>query len=254
MAPISAAEVAPAPAGAVAVGSGRIVARVDHPATGQYLNNARVMLKGTGVVAFTDQAGLFHLNGVPAGAAVRQEFYTGLPPRDIGVTVPAGGSVTQDVSLGEGTENGAAVERLGRFVVADDAMDAEAVATNEQRFSSNIKNVVAARSFGDIAEGNLGEFMKYLPGVTADFADPTFLSIPVCGLNSHFTSVSADGAQTANAHYGGSTRVFQFEQVSINNISRVELTKVPTPSQPADTLGGTVNMVSKSAFERKKRT
>lgn len=240
---------------AVALGwaaSGTITGRVDHPATGQYLNNARVAVTGTDLVAFTDQAGVYHIANVPSGQAVLRVFYTGMPPREIAVVVPAGGTVAQDVSLGEGAEAGASVVRLGKFVVAAEEMDAEAVATNEQRFSPNIKNVVAAGSFGDIAEGNVGEFMKYLPGVTADFADPTILSISVRGLNPHLTSVSTDGAQMANAHYGGSTRVFQFEQVSINNLSRVELTKVPTPAQPADTLGGTVNMVSKSAFERKK--
>lgn len=239
------------PGGPIPAGVGSISGRVDHPATGQYLNNARVAVQGTALVAFTDQTGLYHLARVPAGSAVLRVFYTGLPPRDVAVTVTAGAGVTQDVSLGEGSDIAGGVVRLGRFVVAAEEMDAEAVATNEQRFSPNIKNVVAAGSFGDIAEGNLGEFMKYLPGVTADFADPTILSISVRGLNSHLTSVTADGAQMANAHYGGSTRVFQFEQVSINNIARVELTKVPTPAQPADTLGGTVNMVSKSAFERK---
>ncbi len=232
--------------------AGTITGRVDHPATGQFLNNARVMVPGTDLVAFTDQSGTFHLAGVPSGTATIRVFYTGMPPREVAVNVPADGTVTQDVSLGDGTgAAGGGVVRLGKFVVAAEEMDAETVATNEQRFSPNIKNVVAAGSFGDIAEGNVGEFMKFLPGVTADFADPTILSITVRGLNPHLTSVSTDGAQMANAHYGGSTRVFQFEQVSINNLSRVELTKVPTPAQPADTLGGTVNMVSRSAFERR---
>ena len=236
---------------AAAAATGTITGRVDHAGTGQYLNNARVAITGTDLVAFTDQTGVYHLAGVPGGPAVLRVFYTGMPARDVPVTIVAGGSIMQDVTLGDSGEPGSQVVRLGRFVVAAEEMDAEAIATNEQRFSPNIKNVVAASSFGDIAEGNVGEFMKYLPGVTADFADPTILSISVRGLNSHLTSVTSDGAQMANAHYGGSTRVFQFEQVSINNLSRVELTKVPTPSQPADTLGGTVNMVSKSAFERK---
>lgn len=240
-------------AAVAATPTGTITGRVDHPATGQYLNNARVTVSGTELEAFTDQTGVYHIAHVPSGQAVLRVFYTGMPPRDVSVAVTAGATVRQDVSLGESAESGAGgVVRLGKFVVAAGEMDAEAVATNEQRFSPNIKNVVAAGSFGDIAEGNVGEFMKYLPGVTADFADPTILSISVRGLNPHLTSVSADGAQMASAHYGGSTRVFQFEQVSINNLARVELTKVPTPAQPADTLGGSVNMVSKSAFERKK--
>ncbi len=238
-------------AAAPVVSSGVVAGRVEHAATGHYLNNARVALRGSDLVAFTDQTGTYHLAPVPAGAAVLQVLYTGLPPRELAINVPAGGTLRQDVSLGEAGEASATV-RLGKFIVAAGEMDAEAVATNEQRFSPNLKNVVAAGSFGDIAEGNVGEFMKYLPGVTADFADPTILSISVRGLNSNLTTVTSDGAQMSNAHYGGSTRVFQFEQVSINNLARVELTKSPTPSQPADTLGGTVNMVSKSAFERRR--
>lgn len=235
--------------------TGAVAGRVENSATGQYLNNARVAVAGTDLVTFTDQSGIFHLTNIPSGSIVLQVFYTGLEPQQLPLQIPAGGELSQTINLvarGE-TDPGGDVIKLKKFVVADSReMDAEAIAINEQRFSPNIKNVVAAGSFGDIAEGNVGEFMKYLPGVTADFADPTILSISVRGLNSNLTTVTADGAQMANAHFGGSTRVFQFEQVSINNISRVELTKVPTPSQPADTLGGTVNLVSRSAFERKK--
>lgn len=38
--------------------------------------------------------------------------------------------------------------------------------------------------------------------------------------------------------------------MSINSVSRVEVTKVPTPDSPADALGGSINLVTKSAFER----
>lgn len=232
---------------------GSVSGRVEHAATGQSLHNARVAVVGTALVAFTDESGGYRLADVPAGPATLRVFFTGQEAQDVAVTIPAGGVARRDVSLAAAGEAGAGVVRLGKFVVKDEReMDAETIAINEQRFAPNLKNVVAAGSFGDIAEGNVGEFMKYLPSVTADFADPTILSISVRGLNSYLTTVTADGAQMSNAHYGGSTRVFQFEQVSINNIARVELTKIPTPSQPADTLGGTVNMVSRSAFERKR--
>ncbi len=232
---------------------GALSGRVENSTTGQYLHHARVIVKDTDLVALTDDSGRFRFAQVPAGRVVLEVFYTGLATQTVTLDVAPGTTVTRDIDLQARAEGAAGtIVQLRRFVVAAQELDAEAIATNEQRFSPNIKNVVAAGAFGDIAEGNVGEFMKFLPGVTADFADPTILSISVRGMNSHLTSVTSDGAQMANAHYGGSTRVFQFEQVSINNISRVELTKVPTPSQPADTLGGTVNMVSRSAFERKK--
>ena len=45
-------------------------------------------------------------------------------------------------------------------------MAASDIAVNEQRYAAEIKNVVSTDSFGDIADGNVGEFAKYMPGVT----------------------------------------------------------------------------------------
>jgi TonB-dependent receptor len=54
---------------------------------------------------------------------------------------------------------------------------------------------------------------------------------------------------------GGSTgRQTNFEQVSINNMSRIEVIQSPTPESQGSALGGSVNMVPRSAFERSKPT
>ena len=64
-------------------------------------------------------------------------------------------------------------------------------------------------------------------------------------------AISTDGAQLANtSNVTGNSRFFDFSQMSINNLARIEITKVPTPANPADSLAGSINMVSKSAFER----
>jgi len=47
----------------------------------------------------------------------------------------------------------------------------------EQRFAPNIKNVVSADAHGDVAEGNVAEFMKYLPGVNVVYGDAAANSI-----------------------------------------------------------------------------
>src|SRR6202008_3567397 len=41
-----------------------------------------------------------------------------------------------------------------------------------------------------------------------------------------------------------------FEQVSINNMSRIEVVQSPTPESQGSALGGSVNMIPRSAFER----
>lgn len=234
--------------------TGRVVDRL----TGQSLSNARITVTGTQISTFTDEAGLYRLTGVPLGKATIEIFFTGLDPQVVPVEVVVGG-VVLDVSLTSASrnENDGGTVNLNPFVVST-ARDtnAESIAVNEQRFSPNLKTVVSTDAFGDVTDGNVGEFLKFLPGVTTDSDSNeggTVTTISLRGLPSNLTNVSSDGSQLANTGSAmGNGRTFYFGQVSTNNIARVEVTKSPTPSMPADTLAGGVNLVSKSAFEREK--
>ena len=235
---------------------GTVAGRVQNAVTGNYLNNVRVALRGTARVVFTNENGDFVLNDVPAGEAVLEVFHTGFPTLAVAVPVSAGQRVERDIPLGAAGTAGSAVQ-LDSFVVASSReTNAMAIANNEQRFAPNVKLVVAADSFGDVMDGNVAEMMKFLPGVTALYdrsGDQTAAArISVRGLGAAMATVSTDGAQLANtSNVTGNSRFFDFSQMSINNLARVEITKVPTPATPADSLAGSINLVSKSAFERK---
>ncbi|MEO7598266.1 MAG: TonB-dependent receptor, partial [Opitutus sp.] len=129
--------------------------------------------------------------------------------------------------------------------------EGDALATNEQRFAPNVKVVMSSDSFGTINEGNPGEFLKYLPGITVDYVAADVRTVSVRGFAPQFTNVYWDGMRMTSSASGSSARIFEFEQVSINNTSRTEITKLPTPDLPSDSLGGTINFVSKNAFERR---
>jgi TonB-dependent receptor len=244
--PLDAAAGAPAPAGAVS-------GRVQHAVTGQYLPNARVTLRGADQVVFTDDAGIYRLTPVPAGDVTLEVFYTGLDPQEARLRVGPGENAKRDFALTSVARYGrdAAAVRLDAFVVATSRdTEGETLATNEQRFAANLKAVVSTDSFGDMAEGNVGEFLKFLPGISGDHDDAQINTVSLRGFATNLTTVTADGAQLANANFNGNSRTFQFSQLAINNVSRIEVTKVPTPANPADSMAGSVNMVSKSAFER----
>ncbi len=237
--------------------AGSIEGRVFNEATGTYLSSARVSVPSVGLETLTDEYGFYRLAGVPSGNVVVKVFYTGLPAEERTVSVTSGQRAAQDVTLAAKSASGQdAAVKLDAFVVAMGRdTDGASIAINEQRFAPNIKNVVAADALGDVMDGNIGEFLKFMPGVTADYdleAGGTVASISVRGFPTSMAAVSSDGAQMANTgNSQGNSRVFQFNQVSLNNISRLEVTKVPTPSTPADSMSGSVNMVSKSSFERK---
>jgi TonB-dependent receptor len=238
--------------------SAAISGRVQNVVTGQFLNNARVTVRGTGLEVFTDQTGAYRLPQVPAGKVVLEVFYTGLDTQSTPLDLAPGQPAVKDFDLTSATRYGdqAGVVKLDAFTVATERdTDADSISINEQRFAPNLKNVVSADAFGDVTDGNVGEFLKFLPGISSETDSDsagTVTTISIRGFGNNTTRVSNDGAQIANTGgNSGTGREFYFSQLTTNNVARVEVTKSPTPATPADTLSGSVNVVSKSAFERK---
>ncbi len=239
------------PAHAADNAAASITGRVQNVVTGQYLNNARITVRGTALAVFTDQTGTYQLPHVPPGSVTLEVFYTELDSQSATVDLRPGLALTKDFDLTSAARYGDGnVVKLSAFTVATSReTNANAIAINEQRFSPNLKNVVAADEFGAVTEGNIGEFLKFLPGVTLDYTSADARYVSVRGLPNANSAVTVDGNRIANTN-GGIDRAFQFDQLSINNVSRIEVTKGPTPESSADAIGGTINLVSKSAFER----
>ncbi len=234
--------------------TGVIEGRVSSRADQKYLVNARITIDGTHYQDLTNDYGEYRIAGIPAGEVTVTALFSGLNPKSYRITLAPGARVTQDFELST-----AEVDSLGstvlmeKFEVVSTRDTANnIIATNEQRFAQNIKTVIETDAFGDVTSGNIGEFLKFMPGVAVDYdnADPN--SVSVRGFGAAYTAVTTDGMSMANAASGSETRTFEFDQTSINNVSRIEVTKVPLPSQRADSLGGQVNLVPKNAFERRK--
>ncbi|MEI6467140.1 MAG: TonB-dependent receptor plug domain-containing protein, partial [Verrucomicrobiota bacterium] len=233
--------------------TGVIAGRVQNVVTGRFLHNARVSVQKSDLVVLTDESGSYLITRAPAGPTVLEVFYTGLDPQRVALQVTAGQTVTQDIGLTNQALFGVkdAAVRLDPFLVAaTKETDSAAIAINDQRFAPNLKNVVSTDSMGEVMGGNIGEFLKFVPGIDTGGGAFEPGAISVRGFSASMTLVTSDGAPMANS---GGDRTFTLEQISINNISRVEVTKVPTPATPADSVSGSVNMVSKSAFERSRR-
>ena len=237
-------------------GAGSIQGRVLDAARGEYLSNARVTVEGTTLETFTDAGGYFVLGGVPAGPAKLRVFFTGLAPVTESVSVAAGQATTKDVTLGRSatraSDPGAPV-RLSEFVVSTSKeMDGAAIAINEQRFAPNIKNVVTADEFGTVVDGTPGEAIKFLPGVMLTYSAGEAREVSINGVPTDNVPITVGGFDLASNAGGSTRRVTNFEQVSINNMSRIEVIQSPTPESQGSALGGSVNMVPRSAFERSK--
>ncbi len=243
-----------APAWAQAPGAGTIEGRVFDSARSEYLERARVTVEGTQLEAFTNEAGQYRLAGVPAGAVRLRVFFTGLAAYTATVTLAPGGTVTHDVTMGGGAAKAAggdATVKLDKFVVATSKeMDGAAIAINEQRFARNIMTVVAADEFGTVVDGTPGEVLKFLPGMTMDYSAGEARTVSINGVPSANVPITVGGFDLASAASGGTSRVTNLDQFSVNSIARIEKNDSPTPESSGSALAGSVNMVPRSAFER----
>jgi iron complex outermembrane recepter protein len=204
--------------------------------------------------------------GVPAGSATVTVSYAGYRAEPAVVAVTDDAVVTQDFQL-MSTEAAAAnapgeALKLGAFVVSS-AREGNAKAIMEQRNSMAIGNVVASDVFGEVSEGNIGEFLKYLPGVELEYVGDDARTPRLQGMGAQYTGVTMDGmsiaSADANVFAGGTTntaggqRSFGLDSVSISSIDAVEVNYVTGADQDANAPAGTINMKTKRAFERKGR-
>ncbi len=240
---------------AFAQGTGTIEGRVFNAASGNALVNARVTLEGTTREIITDEAGRYRFTNVAAGPATLKVTYLGMASQNATVNVAAGGTTAREFDLqlerslrpaAKGPE--AVVEMSAFTVVADREMSAQAIAMNEQRTAPNIKNVVAIDEFGDRGNENIGEFLLFLPGVSIATSGSEPTTVALRGFPGNNTGLTVDGGEMATS-FNGNSRSLDLREMPMNNVSRVEVTKVPTPDLPASGLGGSINLITRSGFE-----
>src|SRR5688572_9706372 len=237
-------------------GSGTITGRVFNPNTGVYLRNAQIRIEETGQTTISEDGGEFRISPVPAGKATVVVTYTGYRTTTATLNVPPGASVSQDfnlISTLEAAANTGETIKLAQFVVSSER-EGSAKAIMDQRNNMNVTNTVASDSFGDNAEGNIGEFLKHLPGVELDLFYGEVRTVRLGGLGSEYNSVTMDGialaSTDANNGPAGNARAFTMEMASLNSMESIEISKTISADVDANAPAGTINLKTKRAFDR----
>lgn len=244
---------------ATAAGSGGIEGAVYNSTNSLPVGRAKVSIKGTNQETLTDDEGRFYFQNITASTVELEVSYLGFNSQTASVTVETGKTTVRDFQI---TREGLARRRTGdddvvmleKFsVVADQTLSAQALAMNEQRHAASIKNVVAMEDLGNFGTENIGDYIRFLPGVSIIDDGEDAGQLALGGFGPEFTNVQLDGgdvASTGGGTPGGagslSKRNLTLAEVPMVNIERVEVTKVPTPDMPASGLGGSMNLVTKS--------
>lgn len=253
-----------APASGLAQGTGTITGRVFKPATGEYVRNAEVRIAGTAYVTDTDREGHYVFTGVPAGEVKVVVAFTGYETKAATVAVTAGRTANQDFDLFTTAQRQAREEgkelQLETFVVTAE-VEGQAKATQSQKRAMQIGDHVSSEEFEGGTEGNVGEFLKNLPGVDLEYVQFDARGPRLRGLDPQYVGVTLDGVRLASADAFNATvgtdnagsegsRAFGFESISLSSIEAVEVYKNLSADQDANAPAGVINMRSKRAFER----
>jgi len=236
-----------------------VTGRVYNPTSQEYVRDAEVVIEGTSLQSATEVGGFFTLSNVPAGEVVLTVRFSGYNSVSQTFQVNAGETATREVELlparrQPGTGQDDPIE-LSAFVVSSER-EGNAKAIMSQKRNMNVTTSVASDIFGDVTDGNVGEFLKYLPGVDLDYVESETRGPRLGGMDGQYVGVSFDGVKLASADAGRTGnlgRATSFEAFSINSIESIEINLTASSDSDADSPAGTINMRTRRAFDRKGR-
>ncbi|HUR57676.1 MAG TPA: TonB-dependent receptor [Opitutaceae bacterium] len=225
--------------------TGEISGNVSNAGTGNLLEGARVELPQLGLTTLTDNTGRFVLSGVPTGTYEVVATYIGLDAVKAQVTVSAGQRAARNFDLTTG------IYKLDEFKVTGER-EGNAAAITAQRNAPNVKNVVAIDAYGNLPNMNASELAVLLPGVAPELSDEgNIVGFTIRGMGPGSNTITIDGALMASQ--GGAGRVTRMHTITGSMFDSLELTKGHTPDKGADSLGGTLNLKSRSPLSMKEK-
>jgi len=155
----------------------------------------------------------------------------------------AGAATTVAVKLN------ASIYRLEKFEVSS-VREGQAAAISSQRAADNIKTSMATDAFGNVADSNLGNLLVKMSGLSGERDEGDVFQIAVRGMSANLNSVTVDGNRMSGATTRNSGRAFEIDKVSTASIESIEVFKAATPDMDADSIGGSINLKTKSSFDR----
>lgn len=229
----------------VAAEVGAVAGAVSNVATANFLDGAMVELREVGRTAVTDARGRFRFEGIAPGSYTLVVTYTGL------------NEFQQRVQVAAGQESNVAVElradiyQLAAYTVTGER-EGNAASITRQRTAVNVRNVVAMDAYGNLPNDNVAEILMRMPGVTGfQSNDDTTSLISVRGLAPDLSTYSVDGVLQANAN--GFGRGLRSTGASAALFDEVEVVKALAAENSADSIGGQINVKTRSALSQKEK-
>ncbi|MFB3129422.1 MAG: TonB-dependent receptor plug domain-containing protein, partial [Lysobacteraceae bacterium] len=243
---------------AFAAGADGLEARISTPIAAQPLARALEQLsRGSGVQFLYSAGGDARMAGaVPRGATVRQALDALLAGTGLGYTVVDGNVIAIDPAPARNQPKPAAPKpREAEAMVAPTLDTVKVIAAHEvidqKKSSPVIKDSVGYDEMDSYGDETLAESLMAAPGLSAveDAGEPRYVTVRGVQANLNYTTI--DGIAIASVGGSGSGERMNNLQLIPSDIgTRTDIYKSFSAEQAPDAIGGVIDIISRSAFDR----
>jgi TonB-dependent receptor len=209
--------------------------------SGGVLQGAQVELQPTGSMVASGEQGLFFVNSLAPGSYTVTIKYVGFATFTKTVEVVAGQIAHVEASL--------VVEAAAEQVlVTAERASGEAEEINRQISADNILQVLTSDVIRSLPNANMADALGRLPSVTLERDEGEGKYVQVRGTEPRLTNVTIDGISVPSPE--SFARQIKLDAVPADIVESVEINKTLQANMDADGIGGSVNLVTKTAGER----
>ncbi|HWK42480.1 MAG TPA: TonB-dependent receptor [Croceibacterium sp.] len=205
------------------------------------LQGAQVEIVELGRVVVAGQDGVYRFTDVPAGTYTLRISYAGAEESTQSISVTETGVTRSNIALGTGGADNSILV-IGQFANLGSSI-------SRQRSADGVSTVLTRDAVGQFPDQNVAEALRRAPGITVldDQGEGRFVSVRGLGPNLNSTSINGNRVLAT----GGDERAAALDVIPSELVESIEIKKTLTPDMDADTIGGSVEINTTSAFDRK---
>jgi TonB-dependent receptor len=206
------------------------------------LTGALVEIQPTGKRAASDDQGQFRFTDVAAGQYTLTVSYVGLSEFTNTLTVNAGQTASVDAVL-------KVAGVTDQVMVTAERLEGQAEAINIERTDDHIVQVLPLKEITSLPNTNIADAVGRAPSVTLERDEGEGKYVQIRSMEPRLTNTTINGVNVPSVE--GTVRNIKLDSVPTNLVERIEVFKTLSADMDADGIGGTVNLVTKTASSNK---
>ena len=190
--------------------------------------------------AVSDNQGQFTISDLPPGHYTLSVSYVGFEPFSSELDVTAGGTTNVDAVMEIGKQTQVVEVRAER-------QQGEVEALNLERTADNILQVLPAEVITSLPNTNIADAVGRLPSVSLERDEGEGKYVQIRGMEPRLNNVTVDGVHLPSPE---NVRNVKLDAIPADLVEMVQLSKTLSANQEGDAIGGSVNLVTKSASDK----